>query len=422
MTARARAIFDGDTASLSAALDRASGKINNMAKGTEKGVNAMNRMASAAAAVTTAGAAALQVWNDLIKRIDEAANRAQEAGRARRQALSLADTAADVQRISSGIAATRRETGIDEGRASELQFQLESLGLADQRQRIASLELTGNDPAAFATGLARTSKAFGISDPARINQLADLLFKGGKSSEVLASRFATAVAQAAPIAKNIGSTPEELSQVFAGVGGDKIDRLTTGLRALSDKILERGLGGQGLLAGADALSEQFRNDPRALRKALGSEAFSSFALLQAQRSSIDRQSNIASESAGSIDLAISRILSDPSAAKTLALQIEKQRADVREEDRFTDDELLQRIRSEKRRGAGGVAATLNENFPNLSELFFKLQGEDYNDNAGLGPGLTNIGRGTDTEILDAIRRNTLRDPATFQAGSQAGAP
>lgn len=422
MTARGKVIFDGDTASLSASLDRVNKKIDGMARRTEKGANAMSRMTTFAGGLAAAGAAALQVWNDLIKRIDEAANRAQEAGRARRQALSLASSAEDVQRISAGIAATRNETGVDESQASALQFQLESLGLADQRQRIASLELTGNDAAAFATGLARTSKAFGVTDAGRKNQLADLLFAGGKSSEVLADRFATAVAQAAPFARNVGSTPEELTQLFAGVGGDKIDRLTTGVRAISDKILEQGLGGQGLIAGIDALDTKFGSDPRRIRKALGSEAFGAFSLIQAQRGSIAAQAGIGADSAGSIDQAISMILSDPSAARTLALQVEKQRADVREEERFSDAELLQRIRSEKRRGAGGAAATLNENFPNLSELFFKLQGEDYNDNAGLGPGLTNIGRGTDAEILDAIRRNTLQPPATFQAGVQEVAP
>lgn len=436
MTATAKVRFDADTASLSNKLDKLNRQHNNMNEMIVKGVGSTLKMVSAVALLQGAWAAVKEGVDSTIQRIDEAADRIQGGARARARALSLAQTPQQREQISQAIEATRVQTGMDEARSSELQYQLMSLRLADMREEIARLENLGQDSVAFARGLSRVSRVMGIQGP-ELYVIADKLFTASLASESGVDQLAEALAQAAPLAKETGSTVDELAALFGGVGGDELAQIRTGFRGLSRALVRQGITEGGILSGVDQIAG--RNlSPAQLQRLLGDEAFVAFQLIQAQRGSIASAQSAIAQSRGSIANAQNIVLGDPQVGLTLALAREQAKLDIRNETGSGFGELIQRRRTIQTRLAGHdfLMDLPTATSKNLAELLTIIQNGGRDDAAGIQansgqfsgffPGFLGGVSNRQQAIRSAEAVNvrmiedTSRGPATYRAGSQEG--
>lgn len=419
MAASGKMRFDLDTSAVSAKLDRLDKKVDKIPRGFNKSNAGLGKLVSGFAVATAGATAVLDVWQKINQNIDEAASKIQGSARARAKALSLAQNENDRNRISQSIDRTRKETGLDEGRASEVQFQLESLGLSDRRQQVASVELLGNDSVQFAKGLSRVSKVLNIQGK-ELGEVADKMFVASKNSEVSLDELAIAIAQAAPIGKEVGATFDELASLFGGVGGDDLAQIRTGFKALSRGLLKEGITDSGIIGGVDQLAS--RNlTPRQLQKILGDEGFIAFQLIQAQRQGISSVSSSLSSAGGAINRQLGIVRGDDSVKFAQLSSRQQQSIDIAERPiglAKLERDIIQRNREERLR-AEGFGALVSAGLVNPAEFAFRAAGGEFNDN-----GATFI----DAPVYDAaINRRAAtrvevvnRQPATYDPSGQEG--
>lgn len=156
--------------------------------------------------------------------------------------------------LIKAVRASQLETGMTATDAARLQFQLESVGLGAERQRFAKLRLAGLDAGRLAESTSTMRAAFG-AQAGTVEQMLDMLMMGAAASKTTAEMFGGAASVSAKPVQAIGGTPAEAiaSLSIMSRATKSAEVAATQQRALAEVIAEKGLGGQGLLAGVEAI-------------------------------------------------------------------------------------------------------------------------------------------------------------------------
>ena len=308
MTARGRFVFDADTAQANASLNRTNKAALGVGDSFMKSLGPLAKMATAAGAIAAVSGVVLKVWTEITEQMDAAAGRITSAAQARARLLSLAPDTAGVQRLSGAVSDTQRETGINESEAANFQFQLESLGLGENRKDLAQVFNLGQDATAVATAVSRIRKVFG-EEAGAVNDLVNKLFAGAQTSEVGIDEFGETIARVGSIIQATGTPLDDLIATFSQLGGKEIRELATNVKALGTAAVKSGETG-GIIKFVEKLGGQDLNNKQ-LQKKLGSvEAFEAFRLIQGQlgnlpgaRSSISDavENNVVGQRLGLVD-------------------------------------------------------------------------------------------------------------------------
>jgi hypothetical protein len=284
MSPRATATFDADTSAYSAKMERAKKQTGDVLGAFTQGPAAIARVTGAVTGLVAVSSTLFQTWQGILQTQEEAAARIRGASGARAKALSLGRDENDRNRIGGAIDATRRETGMDEGGAAGFQFQLESLGLADQRAPIARLANLGANVEQTAMGVARIRKVFG-DEAENVQDLVNKLFQGAASSEVGIDEFASSVAKVGSVVKSTGTPLDELIATLSQLGGKDINEIATGLKALATAGIKSGAKG-GILAYVEQLQGMHLSDAQMSKKLGSVEAFEGYKLIAGQLGNI----------------------------------------------------------------------------------------------------------------------------------------
>ena len=280
MTARGRFVFDADTAQANASLNRTNKAALGVGDSLMKSLAPLAKMATAAGAVAAISAGIYKVWSDITEKMDEAAGRITSAAQARARLLSLAPDTAGVQRLSGAVSDTQRETGINESEAANFQFQLESLGLGENRKDLAQVFNLGQDATAVATAVSRIRKVFG-EEAGAVNDLVNKLFAGAQTSEVGIDEFGETIARVGSIVQATGTPLDDLIATFSQLGGKEMRELGTNVKALGTAAVKSGETG-GIIKFVEKLGDQGLSNKQRQKKLGSVEAFEASLLIQGQ--------------------------------------------------------------------------------------------------------------------------------------------
>ncbi len=406
-TAKGTYVFDADTAAYNAKMDAMNKKAGGVASAFSQGAKAIEGMMGPIAVFTAASAAVLQVWNDIAKTQEEAANRLKASQPARARVLGRAKTPGEVARISTAIEHTMAGSGASEQEAALLQEKLEGSGQAGYRGKYADLRRAGIDPAAVADSVGNIKDVFKGADP---GELLDRLGKAAQSSDATMEQFTAAVAAAAPGAKLAGIELNELVAILSQVGGKEIPQMAAGLEQLSKFMIKTGKTGS-ILDLADSMAGMSTRRQQGRLGSKNIDGLNALSQINANRDAIgqalqeqNNSHNFLSKQAG--------MVSGADAATRL-----QQRA---------DNARALKERSERRGGFAQLAAQEREdmlakeygafgrNFPNVAEFWSRMTGgpvqmTDPVLSGGAGRAAFDQEK-EDREVQKQIRDNTMPPP------------
>eukprot|EP01049_Picozoa_sp_SAG25_P003282 SAG25_NODE_188_length_12354_cov_23.716116_4_plen_1319_part_00 len=203
--------------------------------------SALGKLSGAFASLGLAMGGAMIIRNvfGVIKDFDQAqANLASVLGINRIEMQGLTD---DAKRLGATTVFTASQV-------SELQLSFAKLGLTQKEIRNvtgATLDLasaTGTDLAESATVVGSTIRAFGL-DTIETQRVVDVMANSFSKSSLDMSKFATAMANVAPVAKNAGRNVEQTTALLATLTDRGVDASTagTGLRNVFLQLTKEGI-------------------------------------------------------------------------------------------------------------------------------------------------------------------------------------
>jgi len=193
--------------------------------------------------------------------------------------------------LLAAVRASREEGGYTAQQAAALQFTLESLGEGKNRAFFAGFRHI-TDPTKLAEGAATLKAAFGEKEAGTTREIVNKLLAASAVSKTTVEQFAPAATIAAQTSREIGASDEELlgSMAILSRATKSADVAATEIAALSKTIIEKGLGGQGLLAAMDKIGQETKGlTGEELTGYFGRlEGFKAFRALQLNRTEIER--------------------------------------------------------------------------------------------------------------------------------------
>ncbi len=161
-------------------------------------------------------------------------------------------------RMISASKKTSAEAGIDLAPAADLQFQLESFGIADQRKMFARLVGTVSDSGALAEAAVTMQSAFGADETGSIRDVINKGLAASSISKTTLNDMLTSMSQAAPSLNQIGASDEEGLAALAVLSKARksSDIAATEIEAISAVLMKKGLSGHGLFRGIGMMREE----------------------------------------------------------------------------------------------------------------------------------------------------------------------
>jgi len=237
--------------------------------GAEESVRAMQGWASGLLSVTAGLAVVKRAFSDIKADAQAAAARIDEATLARSSLTQLAQTPTELRRLHAEAGKSRRK-GLPAAEAYNLQFEVESLGMAEHRGLFASLYPIVDAPGQIAGGVSTIRAAMGPAEAGTVRQVTNKLFAASKISRARATEFAPAMAEAAGTAGMLKVSDEELFAAIARVtkpaGG--AGQAATQVDAFQRALIRHGMGGMGLVGAAKAIEARGWK-PQRLQKFFG---------------------------------------------------------------------------------------------------------------------------------------------------------
>jgi len=188
---------------------------------------------------------------------ERGARSAETAGTALGSLAQIATGAGDMRMLGSATRGAYRAGAGSMEEAKNLVFTLRSLESLSVEKDIGTFQALFGiaDPRAMAEGVDQVMAAFGGKEAGSSREVLNKLFAGARASKTTAQAFAPAVGRAAASSRLVGGSDEELMaliSVLASPAGTA-EEAGTWVGALNKAIGKKGFGGEGTLAGAQAL-------------------------------------------------------------------------------------------------------------------------------------------------------------------------
>lgn len=275
-------------------FDRTNKKVDEQNKKSNKAAGDLGRMAASWLSVGAAIGGAtklLSAYNDM---------NAKGAELAKQNFLTmgqLSQLAGGDQRLMNRMVKlgqqTAAESGMSIGEGTQLQFNLKSLGIEDQREMLAALYGSTADVSALATGAVTAQTAFGKEETGNIRNLINKGLAASDVSKTLVDEMLTALSIVAPVMggkAGIGATDEEALAALAILSKARKspEVAATEMASLAFSLKEKGLGGKGLFKAMDAAQRELRGktDKEQIEFFGRKEAFKGFQTLVAQQAQV----------------------------------------------------------------------------------------------------------------------------------------
>jgi hypothetical protein len=275
---QAQAGFDALSRAEQLAITRASGIGNSLRESSKKGKDSLMSLAVTALGVGSGmeiASKAVSILTNSLKAMHDERERGAKlttesaSGLGKLAQLSGGDPK-KMRRMIDEAKKTSKETGISLDKAAELQFSLESAGVADQRQSLARLApVVGSENLnAFAGQAAGLQKAFGAQETGGVANIVNKLFAASEGSPVGAQDIAKAASILAPSARGLAKTSDEetlaaLALTTPAAGGSA-DMAGTQLQAFAKTMAEKGVGG-GFVGAAREISGRGMDEAELLK-------------------------------------------------------------------------------------------------------------------------------------------------------------
>lgn len=202
-------------------LDRLRRKGEQTAKGATRDNKTWLDSAMRLAAPYLTTAAAIGTVAKALRDMHEERKRAAESARQSAPAMGalaqLAESPQEMQRMLSEARTSVVQGGMTRDMAATLQFKLESMQLASQREMFANLFGAISDPGLFAEGVATLRDAFGTKEAGSPRAIANKLLAASRVSKTTLEEFAPAATIGAQAANLIGARDEEYMSALAHV-------------------------------------------------------------------------------------------------------------------------------------------------------------------------------------------------------------
>lgn len=191
--------------------------------------------------------------------------------------LAGGDTAKMRQMVESAKA-TSQGAGIDLDRAAQLQFQLESFGIADQRELFANLYGTVADPGQLASAAVTARTAFGEKEAGSIRAILNKGLAASSLSKTTLEEMLSGISVAAPSMAQIGASDEQSLAAFAILSKARKapEMAASEMQNLAQTMMRQGISGQGLFGGMDEIA-------KATAKMMDEERVKYFGSIEAMR-------------------------------------------------------------------------------------------------------------------------------------------
>lgn len=254
----------------------------------DKGVSSLAKWAGGFITATAAIGAATKALQFHNAEIDKASNRTRtsEFGLAELSQLAGGDEK-EMQRMVNEAKKTSGTSGIDRNAAAKLQFNLESFGIADQREMFADLIGTIADPSASAEASVTLQQAFGKEEAGSIRAIMNKGFAGSAITKTDVNALLGNAAQIAPGVAAIGGSDEEALSSLAVLSKARRspEMAATEINALTKVLMRQGMDKDGLFSGLDQIEKATsRMTGQDKLKFFGDvEGFKAFSTLQQSR-------------------------------------------------------------------------------------------------------------------------------------------
>lgn len=196
----------------------------------------------------------------------------------------------EMRRMVDEAKKTVATAGIDRTAAAKLQFNLESFGIADQREMFAELIGTIADPSASAEAAVTLQQAFGKEEAGSIRSIMNKGFAGSAVTKTDVNALLSNAAQIAPGVAAVGGTDEEAISSLAVLSKARrsAEIASSEIKALTRTLMRRGMDKDGLFAGMDQIEKATANmSGEDKLKFFGDvEGFQAFSTLQQSRSEL----------------------------------------------------------------------------------------------------------------------------------------
>ena len=257
----------------------------------DKGVSSLAKWAGGfvtASAAIGAATKALQFHNAEIDKAS-ARTRQSESGLAQLSQLAGGDVAT-MKHMVDEAKKTSTTGGIGLDQAAKLQFNLESFGIADQRELLASLIGTVDDPSTVAEAAVTLRQAIGEKETGSIRAILNKGLAASSTSKTNLNDLLSNSAQIAPGVAAVGGTDEEALSSLAILSKARRspEMAATEINALTKVLMRQGMDKGGLFAGLDQIEKTTANmSGQDKLKFFGDvEGFKAFSTLQQSRTEL----------------------------------------------------------------------------------------------------------------------------------------
>lgn len=233
----------------------------------DKAFKSVSNLATGYLSVAAAAGVALKAITDLNAKREETATGAKEGAYRRGALLQLGGgDPAQFRRMIAEVRKSRTEAGLTGQEAEELQFLLESMGEADQREFMAGFKFIA-DPKRLAEGASTLKRAFGEKETGGSREIVNKMLAASAMSKTTLEQFAPAATISAQMVSEIKGTDEELLGTLSILSRavKDADVASTQMAALGKVIMVHNLGGQGLLKGVAAIGKEIEGMDEAER-------------------------------------------------------------------------------------------------------------------------------------------------------------
>ena len=275
-------------------FDRTNKKVDEQNKKSNKAAGDLGRIATSWLSVGAAIGSAtklLSAYNDMN------AKGADLAKQSRFELGQLSQLSGGNQRVMNQLVRAAKQTsaeaGIGLGEAAELQFNLKSLGIQDQRKLFADLVGSVRDPSALAKGAVTAQTAFGEAETGGIRNIINKGLAASDLSKTLVDEMLTAMAVVAPVLggkAGIGATDEEALAALAILSKARKspEVAATEIASLAFSLKEKGLDKKGLFKALETVQSQLKGKTgKEQIEFFGrKEAFKGFQTLVAQQAQV----------------------------------------------------------------------------------------------------------------------------------------
>lgn len=257
----------------------------------DKGVMSLAKWAGGFVTATAAIGAATKALQFHNAEIDKASARTRqsEAGLGQLSQLAGGDVAT-MKRMVEEAKKTSTTGGIGLDAAAKLQFNLESFGIADQRELFASLIGTVDDPSAAAEAAVTLRQAFGEKETGSVRAILNKGLAASSTSKTNLNALLSNSAQIAPGVAAVGGTDEEALSSLAILSKARRspEMAATEINALTKVLMRQGMDKDGLFAGLDQIEKATANmSGQDKLKFFGDvEGFKAFSTLQQSRTEL----------------------------------------------------------------------------------------------------------------------------------------